>query len=127
MKKKSQVVGSNQAQKADSFRGFFNPVVGDDAKKAVKALPLGPDASMGRIVELVSAGFKVSFRENRAESSYMVTVYDARSDSDSQGYAMTLFHRDLATVIGLAWFLQDEVYEWGGWGRWIQTRFDTDW
>lgn len=109
------------------FKGFINPQIGDEVKTAVKALDLTAPHTVARLVELSQSGLKVSLRWNDKQDSFMVTLYDQREATDSKGYAMTLFHSDLSVAIALAWFLQETVYTWEGWGKWVQPSFDVDW
>jgi len=109
------------------FKGFFNPIIGNDIKSAVKALDDHDVQVEDRISALVDVGFKLAISADKANTHYTVTLTDKRANSDSRGYVMSVKHANLSTAVTLAFVLQDEIYEWKGWMVWIDGNNDVDW
>ena len=111
----------------NGFKGFFNPIINQDIKSAVKALELGPEQTYDRLLDLVGAGFKFSVIEDASNTHYTLSLYDRRSGSNSEGYVLSVKHSDLAVGIALLHVLCNEIYEGGGWLDWIKGTNDLDW
>lgn len=109
------------------FKGFFNPIIGNDIKAVVKQQASTPTAVIAALDALIDAGFKVSFSADAAQTHITGTLTDKRPKSDSYGYVMSVKHIYPSTIIMLLLVLQQEVYDWNGWLPWIENTVEVDW
>ena len=119
--------GNKNNEKLGGFKGFFNPLITDSIKSAVKALSQEDADSLGRLEEISQLGLKFSVVSDDACTHYTFSLFDRRAKSDSKGFVLSIKHSSVGRGIALLHFLVFEIYEGKGWGPWINNEVDIDW
>ena len=107
--------------------GSYNYYLTESDKKGIKEMQIKPGDVLGRLQELVDAGYKVSMTLDTKERFYTVTAFASQVSSPNAGYSMSLRHSDSLVAVNALWHVVATVMGWEQWENLGQDELPFNW
>ena len=114
----------NKGRSFGGFKGFFNYFLSEADKTAVKSLDLDSEAVVGRILDLLARGYKISVSAPKNGVTYFVTATGKGAECANADRALTMRHSGLEVAISALWHVIAVVYDFAEWPEEEEDLYD---
>ena len=112
----------------NGWNGFVNINLGPEHRKAIKALAksMKDKDIVGKLLEYVSDGYRVSFSPDDRNDAVVVTM-TGKEGSANAGYSFSQRHSDPMVALAAVVFCHEELCDRGSWQVKGETQLGFNW